>query len=154
MVDFYDFLWGLLSGIFIGYFLEYVRFKYSLKIEKIRRLSPFLESIFPIFEKIASYSVHAKNIRNWNDENELNRTVDVLRSEIDEWHALYLQFQQDGLKPELEAVNSELYAELNGMFVIAQMSRRYGESYILQNIEEIATKSENCKKLLASQLKK
>jgi hypothetical protein len=152
MINFADFLLGLVGGFIVGYLLEHKRFKHSLKIEKIKRLSPHLESAFPILEKLDQDSDYATRIQQRDDENEFNRITDRLCSEMEEFYAWYLQFQEDGLKPELQSVNRLLCAYLDGMFVFAKMSIRYRESYISQKTKEISDLSNKCKRELELQL--
>jgi hypothetical protein len=68
-----------------------------------------------------------------------------LASGLDQYHIWYLQYQENGLKPELRSVNETLDAYLNGLFVYAQMSRQHGKSYIHQGLNDFARHLAQCK---------
>lgn len=130
---------SLIVGVLVGIVVENYRLKHSLKIEKINRLAPHLEICSPMIEKILEDSGYALKIlnRGQTEGEDLilqNKKIIQRLTVFQEWYEL---FQNRGMKFELESVNKELQERLVGLFNIAILSIKHGETYVSQNLKQI-----------------
>jgi hypothetical protein len=128
---------GFLGGLVIGYAVEHSRMKHDLKIEKIGRLSPYLEQVYPAIKDLSIDSEYAVELqqRDTNDR----RIFKALRDRLEEYRSWYVAFRQNGMEPELQSLSPDLYNLLSGIFVYSQMSAKYGDNYICPRVNHFHT---------------
>lgn len=143
-----DFLMGILGGGIIGYIVQERRYKYNLKVEKIKRITPSLEQAYPIIQRAKQDFTYGIEIQNRNDINEITNLLPQLSNNLAQFYEWYKQYQENGLKPELKSLDRTLYSYLNGLFVFSRISQTQGESYIHQSIPNICTHLKRCEKSL------
>lgn len=140
-----EFLLGILSGVVVGYFIQVIRYKHTLRVEKIKRLAPYLELAYPTIDRLAQDGVYALKVQERKDQKEIESILVKLIDGLDQYHIWYLQYQENGLKPELLSVNETLDAYLNGLFVYAQMNKRHGKIYIHQRLNNFCIYVMRCR---------
>ena len=152
MTDLQNFFLGLFSGIVVGIvvglIVEHTRLKNTLKIERIKRLAPQLELVHPVLERIQEDGKYLRVIQSRDDD--FKELVSKICQSFEEYRTWYKVFRENGLKPELEHSSKYLYALINGIFVHAQMTEKYGIQHILSNIEGILEKICDCQKEVGS----
>ena len=140
----YGLVSGLLSGVIVGYIVEHYRLKNELKVERIKRLTPHVEIVHPIIEELCDdviYFQKAQMRKGYSEDPSFIKKIGIAFDKYETW---YIQFQSDGLKPELSATRKQLFNLLNGLFVHSRMSRKYGQDYVLREINEISTSAKDC----------
>jgi hypothetical protein len=147
-----DVILGVVSGIIVGYVLQYITYKRGRRIEKIKKLSPYLEGAFPIVNKLNQDLNYVNEIQNLNNQNEIDAILDKIVSGLDQYNIWYLKYQGDGLKLELLSINEQLDGYLNGLFVYAQMTKTYGKAYFHQRLDKFQQQIKSCKLELQKQL--
>lgn len=80
MVDVVDLVVGLISGILIGWFGQWLRFRYTLRVDKIRRIAPHFESVYPIVQKLRQDSKYATQVQPQSDHSTLSQVVGRIQS--------------------------------------------------------------------------
>lgn len=152
MADPIDIVLGFICGLFTGIIVQYLQLKHSLKIEKIKRLSPYLESAYPIIEKLSNDSRYAANVQLHEDKREFGRTLGRLTISIQEYANWFSVFRTDGMMPELNSVDSSLLSRLVGMFTHADLCKLHGRDYLSQRMQDFAKYCEVCKSMLENRL--
>lgn len=152
MVDFVEVFASFILGIFSGVIIHHFQFKYSLKIEKIKRLAPHLEAISPIIEKLVQDSEYAKMIQMRDEEDEFNRVLENIAVSLEEYGIWYHRFTTSGMIPELESIDSELLARLNGVYAFVRLNKLHGVQYLSQNVKVFAEHCGKCNIKLKSRL--
>ena len=147
-----DIFIGFISGIFTGIIIQYVRFRYTSRIEKMKRLSRYLESAFPIVEKLTQDSRYAVNIHLEDDQTHLSIILKKIALSFREYANWFTSFRADGMVPELESLNDVLSSRFYGLFAYSRLGRQHGVEYISQQIQDLATYCEECKRELKRQL--
>lgn len=148
-VAFVGFLLGLLSGIVI----QSLRFSYQRKLDKIRRVMPYVETVHPILETLVINVEHCSRLQEKNDTVEMQRYLKRATGALNSFGEWFSGFAERGLKPELQSLKYDLYAGLYGIFVYYQMTKIHGIEFVSQNLEEIGTNLERITKLLEEFLK-
>jgi len=124
------FLIGLVGGII----LQHYRWQVEKRSEKKARIIPYAETLHPKLENLVGNALHAVRLQDANDLPERNRYIERVCSDLEAVGLWFLEFVEDGLKPELQDLDLELYANLHGTFVYRQMLKEHGEEYISQNL--------------------
>lgn len=136
MIDFSQILsafTGFAGGLIGGFVIEHYRLKHVLKVEKIKRLAPYLEQVYPIIRDLTIDSAYAIELQQRGDKNlPLLKKLCKCLKEFGSW---YRVFRQNGMEPELESLDRDLCRLLSGVFVYSQLSAKYGTSYIFQRLE-------------------
>jgi len=136
MIDFSQILIVLISlvgGLIGGYVIEHYRLKHELKIEKIRRLAPYLEQVYPTMKNLNVDSTYAIELQQRGSED--LPLLEKLCKELTEFGSWYRVFKQNGMEPELESLDGNLYRLLLGVFTYSQLSAKYGTTYISQRLD-------------------
>lgn len=154
MVDVLEIVLGFALGLLSGAIIQNIRFRDSLKVEKVKRVTPLLEAVFPILEKLASDSIYAQTIQMRGDDSEFQRLIDRISISLVEYDKWYTRFQIAGLLPALESIDSNLLARFNGMFTHARLSKLHGLTYLSQNLSEFSLYCQSCKRILQTRLSK
>jgi hypothetical protein len=144
-----SFVLGLISGLVI----QTVKFRYDRRLDKIRRLMPYIELVHPIFESMAIDMEHGKRLMEKNDSDELIRYLNRMAKDFESFGSWFVEFAEKGMKPELESLNYDLLSGLGGANVYFQMVKNHGAKYILENMNEIAESLTKTKQLLNEFLK-
>jgi len=146
-----EILAGFVGGIVTGLAIEYFRFKHSLKVEKIKRLSPYLESAYPLVEKLSNDTGYAVNAQ-LDDDDECSRILKKVAVSIEEYSRWFVQFRTDGMMPELDSIDPDLLSRFVGMFSYARLCREHGLEYLSQNIQRLSQYCRTCRQMLKSRL--
>lgn len=152
MVDLVDLAIGLMSGILIGWFGQWLRFRYSLKVEKIKRLAPHLESAYPIVEKLYLDSKYANQVQPQSDQLALKQVVNRIAVSLKEYHNWFENFRESGMCPQFESLDNELYGRFAGLQNFASLSLQMGADYIQQNSVTLSNYSAFCCRKLKRRL--
>jgi hypothetical protein len=152
MVDVIEVILGFTLGVISGAIIQHVRFKYSLKIEKVRRLTPLLEAVYPIINNLADDSDYAISIQVRGNNDEFRRILENVACSLDEYEKWFNRFQLAGISPALESVDSDLFARFNGIFTHTRLFKMHGVPYLSQNIDEFAEYCVKCRKMLKIRL--
>ncbi len=128
-----SFLLGLISGLAI----QRVKFSNDRRLDKIRRLMPYVEIVHPIVESLAINIAHSQKLVEKNDDEELTRYLTRTAKDFESFGSWFLDFAEKGMKPELESLNYNLLSGLSGTNVYFQMVKNHGSKYILENVKEI-----------------
>lgn len=137
-MDPYEFLATITSGIVVGVIANMLRNRHDMNMEKRKRLSPYMEAAYPIVEKLDQDCAYARQIVNHGDEEEIDDMLDKLASGLELYNDWYLEYQEDGLKPELMPINENLHSCLNGLFVFSQMNKKYGNGYVHERLSVLS----------------
>ena len=135
---------GLISGVVVGYVIEHYRLKNGLKIERIKRLMPHIEVVHPIVEELRDDLAYLQKTQTRTESEDDPNFMQKICRTLDKYGAWYTQFQSNGLKPELGATNKELFAYLNGLSVHSKMAKKYGQDYVLREINQISKSARVC----------
>lgn len=146
------FLTGLTTGVISGLAIQWKRFKDNLKMEKIKRLLPYLEHAYPIVERLKQHSDYANNIQLQNNDDDLNEVLGRVYTSLDEFEIWFTGFKEDGLIRELDSIDKDLLNHFVGLFNYASQNRRHGPAYISQRIEAFSKYCVMCEQLLAHRL--
>ena len=141
------------SGLLIGYLVQRKKFHDDLKLDKIRRLMPYVEVFHPIFESLVIDVRHGQKLIEKNDSTELTHYLDRILADFDSFGSWYADFADKGLKPQMESLNYNLLSGLNGTNVYYQLVKTHGTRYIFENINEIALSLGKTERLLKEFLK-
>ena len=152
MADPIDVILGFFAGIVTGVAIQYLQLKHSLKIEKTKRLSPYLESASPILDEITHDSTYAANVQLRDDEEEFERVLKRVSVSIAEYAKWFNDFRIDGMIPELNSLDADLLSRFVGMFTHATLCRLHGQEYLSQHVGEIAKYCTECKLMLETRL--
>jgi hypothetical protein len=152
MVDVVETLLGFLLGLVSGAFLQHLRFRYSLKAEKVRRLTPILEAVYPIIDHLSGDSTYARSIQIRGDDDEFKRVLQKVSHSLEEYEEWFKRFQLAGVSTALESVDSDLLARFNGIFTHTRLCKLHGLAYLSQNMEEFAEYCQRCKNRLKTRL--
>lgn len=152
MIDPLNIFVGFISGLVIGILVQYARFRYSSKIEKMKRLSPYLESAYPIVEKLNQDSRYASDIQLQDDEAHLTMVLKKVVISLEAYTDWFTKFREDGMVPELESLNRDLSNRFVGLFTYARLYRQHGLEYISQRMQRLANYCTICKQQLKNQL--
>jgi hypothetical protein len=128
-MDFLEFLATLFSGMLVGVVADMLRNRHDIGMEKRKRLSPYIETAYPIVEKLDQDCAYTLLVLDHGGEKDVDTMLEKLASGLELYHEWYLEYQRDGLKPELMSVNRGLHNYLNGLFVFSQLNKKYGNSY-------------------------
>lgn len=131
---------GLLSfifGLIIGIFSARTRFKYDRRLDKIRRLTPFMERIQPLYEHLNIDSEHCIKLRETIDNDEFNHYLSRINDYITNFGNLYTNLRGEGLADLLHNFDEELYNNLVGTFVFYQYKKDQEFLYLAQNLNDI-----------------
>jgi hypothetical protein len=135
---FYGLLSGLLSGVAVGWVVERYRLKNSLKVERMKRLTPQIEIIHPIVEELCAdvdyFAKRQLRLPDGEDDSILEKIITYFAK----YNAWYLGFQSKGFKPELGATSKPLLNRLTAIFAYSLRIRKYGGQYLLNEIDEIS----------------
>lgn len=152
MVDVVDILSVFALGLLSGVLIQRLSFRYSLKEEKIRRLTPSLEAVYPILDNLTSDSAYAKSLQTRGDDSEFRRVLKALSYSLEEYGEWFRFFQQSGMSPALESIDSDLLARFNGVFTHSRLYKLHGFTYLSQNLEDFAEYCHNCRDQLRIRL--
>jgi hypothetical protein len=152
MVNFAEVFLSLIVGLASGAIIQHLHFRYSMKIEKIRRLTPLLEAVYPIVDNLSNDSKYANSIQVRGNEDDFRRIVQKVASSLEEYEKWFNRFQLAGTSPALESWDSDLLAKFNGIFTYATLFKMNGTLYLSQNLEEFAEYCVSCKKILRNRL--
>lgn len=144
-----SFILGLISGLVI----QRVKFQYDRRLDKIRRLMPYVEIVHPVFESLAINMEHGQKLIEKNDSEELARYLDRMVKDFESFGSWFVDFAEKGMKPELESLNYNLLSGLSGANVYFQMVKNHGTRYILENMNEIKQSLGKTEQLLNEFLK-
>ena len=142
---------GLATGLSTGILVEHQRLKHALRVEKTNRLAPHLEAASSVVFKIEENTDFVLRMLHSSGyvEQEALPHISKLKSAFEQYVSWYLQFQEKGMRPELESVDRELYDHLTGLFNMGRQVSRHQDDYISQNIETISQASRIAKSRLA-----
>jgi hypothetical protein len=146
-----EILAGFVGGVVTGLGIEYFRFRHSLKIEKIKRLSRYLESAYPLVEKLSQDTGYAANTQLDKDD-ECRRILKKVTISIEEYSRWFIQFKTDGMMPELDSIDPDLLSRFVGMFMYARLCKEHGLEYLSQNIQELSRYCRTCRQMLKHRL--
>ena len=152
MVDVIEILSGFALGLISGIIIQRLGFGYSLKEEKIRRLAPLLEAVYPILEHLSSDSAYAISIQMRGDDSEFARVLKRVLYSLEEYGEWFDRFQLAGLSPALESIDSDLLARFNGVFTHSRLCKMHGTAYLSQNLGDFADYCATCKNRLKIRL--
>lgn len=128
---------AVVSGIIVGVVVERFRLRNILKIEKIKRLAPYVEAASPLVTRIDEHAEFATKMLHGSGEHEPSAQITKLKSVLIQFVEWYSQFEQRGMRPELESIDRELYDHLTGLFNLARFCSLYGDTYLSQNLDRI-----------------
>lgn len=152
MIEAVSILASFAFGIITGVLVQYARFRYSSRLEKMKRISSYLESAFPIVEKINHDSKYAAGIQLQDDEAHLSLLLEKVGLSLNEYSDWFAEFRERGMVPELESLNQTLSNHFVGLFMYARLSRLHGLEYISQRVRHLAGYCETCEQELKRQL--
>lgn len=152
MADFIEMFFIFLGGVFTGLLIQYVVFKNTLKVEKIKRLSPRLELGYPIVEKLSLDATYVSGITVNDDQPHFMAILDRIKKGLNTYQKWYMGFRQEGMFPELESVNSDLLGLLNGLFQYSNLCKLHGTQYLSENCQSFNKHCEETKQMLKDQL--
>lgn len=152
LVDVVDILGGFIGGLVAGLAAQYMRFRHSLRLEKTKRLSPYLEGAYPIVEILSNDSIYAADIQLREDRQEFERILRKILVSIQQYAEWFVQFRTDGMMPELDSLDSELLSLLVGMFQHARLCKLHGRQYVSQHMQDFSGYCGACKALLENRL--
>ncbi len=135
---------GLFSGVAVGYVVEHYHFKNGLKMERIKRLMPYIEVVHPIVEELRDDLAYLQKTQMRTEGEEDSNFMQKICRTLDKYLSWYTQFQSNGLKPELAATNKELLTYINGLSVHSRMTKKYGQDYVLREINQISKSARIC----------
>lgn len=138
MADTVELVVSFLFGIASGLIIQHVRFKYSLKMGKINRLLPYLESAIPIVERLNQHSGYAAKTQLQDGENELAKILAKVTSALDEYAEWFDELKEDGMIPELGSIDRKLLDYLSGLFNYARLCQQHGSVYLSQQIQNLS----------------
>lgn len=143
-------LLGIMGGLAAGFILEHYRLKHELKVEKIKRVAPYLEQVSPTIKNLAIDSEYAVELqkRGCEDQFLLQRLCKGLK-EFESWYTI---IRQNGLEIELESLNITLSRSLLGIVTYAQLTSKYGVDYISQRLNSFHERCLIARKSLESLL--
>jgi hypothetical protein len=81
-------------------------------------------------------------------EHEPSEQITKLKLALIQFVQWYSQFEQRGMRPELESIDRELYDHLTGLFNLARFGSQYGDAYLSQNLDRIGEASNTTKSRL------
>ena len=154
MVDFLEVTLSFVLGLFSGGIIQALRLRDSLKVEKVKRLTPLLEAAFPIIENLAGDSQYAKSLQIRGDDGEFQRVLERVSDSLEEYDKWYTRFQVAGLSPALESIDPDLLARFNGILMNTRLLKLHGITYLSQNMQEFAQYCQKCKSALKNRLSK
>lgn len=152
MIDPFDIFIGFLSGLATGIAVQYFWFKYASRIEKMKRLSPYLESVYPIVEKLNQDSEYALKVHFQEEEEHLTLVLKKIATSLEEYAIWFAQFKENGMIPELESLNVDLSRRFIGLFTYARLGNKHGLEYLSQRVQRLAGYCSICQQRLKSQL--
>lgn len=152
MVDVVDIFGGFIGGLITGLVAQYMQFKHSLRLEKTKRLSPYLEEAYPIVEILSNDSIYAADLQLRDDKQEFERILRKIIMSIRQYAEWFVQFRTDGMMPELDSLDSELLSLLVGMFQHARLCKLHGREYISQQMQDFSGYCGTCRALLENRL--
>jgi hypothetical protein len=126
---------GIASGTIVGVIVEHLRLRHTLRVETIKRLTPYLEAATPLVTRIDEHAEFAMRMLNASGGHDPSVQITNLKSALNQYVDWYSQFQEKGMRPELESIDSELYDRMTGLFNLSRFSSSYGNAYVSQNIE-------------------
>jgi hypothetical protein len=109
---------------------------------KINRLLPYLESAYPIVERLNQHSAYAARIQLQENESEASGIFGKVTFALDEYTEWFNVLKEDGMIPELDSIDRKLLNRLSGLFSHARLSHLHGSTYLSQQIQSL---SEYCK---------
>jgi len=139
---------SFLAGLFSGIIIQSLRFRYERRLDMIRRLMPYMETLHPIFESFVMDVEHVMKLQEINDAQEFDRYVGRISETLNTYGSWYSAFVAEGMKPELQSLNYDLYAALYGIFVYYQMSRKHGDQFLSQHLVDLQKDLKRAKILL------
>jgi hypothetical protein len=145
---------GFIFGLFSGLLIQRKKFRDDLKLDKIRRLMPYIEVFHPTFESLVINVKHCQKLIEKNDSTELTRYLNRIYADFESFGSWFVDFANRGLKPELESIDYSLLLGLNGANVYFQLAKNHGTRYVLENINEIERSLGKTKQLLDEFLKR
>ena len=113
---------------------------------------PKLEGAQPIVEKLSQDAHYAKTIQLRNNDPEFETFLNKIGNLLDQFGNWYCEFQSSGMSPELESVDYELLARLNGLWSHTLLWRRHRLSYLSQNIDKLSDYCSICNRQLTLRL--
>lgn len=152
MPDAADLVLTFLSGIVSGLFIQHVTFKYSLRKEKLNRLFPYLESAYPIVDRLSRHSEYAAKTQLQDDRNELPRILEKVTSTLNEYSQWFNELMEDGMIPELDSIDRKLLNHLSGLFNYARLCQFHGQVYLSEQIQNLSKYCTPCRTYLAHRL--
>jgi hypothetical protein len=126
---------GIVSGIIVGVIVEHFRLRHTLRVEKIKRLAPHLEAATPLVTRIDEHAEFAMRMIHASGGHDPSVQITNLKSALNQYVDWYSQFQEKGMRPELESIDRELYDRMTGLFNLSRFSSSYGDAYVSQNVE-------------------
>jgi len=152
MADILEVFVTFLSGIVSGLIIQETRFKYSLRRGKINRLLPYLESAYPIVERLGQHSKYAANMQLQNDLNETSRILAKVTLSLYEYSKWFDSLKEDGMIPELDYIDRDLLDYLGGLFNYAFLCKVRGLAYLSEQIQNLAKHCLICQNYLEHRL--
>lgn len=128
---------GFLLGLFGGLIIQKEKFKDDLKLDKIRRLMPDVEEVQPILKSLIINIKHTLILIDNNDRDELNRYLDRIFIDFENYSKWFTGFLNKGFEPKMESIDYSLLVGLKGINVFSQLIKNNGTGYIQSNIQGI-----------------
>lgn len=144
-------IFSFIGGLAIGLVGEHYRLKHELRIDKVRRLAPYLEQIYNVIRDLVVDSEYAFRLQESGTANSI--PLRKLYRGLGEYRSWFLSFRQNGMEPELESLNRPLYLMLQGVYAHAQSCNEHGVAYASQRIASIRHRCSECKIALEKYLK-
>lgn len=135
---------GLFSGLVAGIIVERYRLKNELRIQRFKTLAPRLNQAHPIIEVLSDDLQYYQKSLTRNSIAQDDENSKKILNDFDLFNVWYSDFQQNGLKPLLEAENKDLFALMNGLFVYSKMSKKHGPGFIASQITEMCKTAQDC----------
>jgi hypothetical protein len=152
MVDAIEVFVGFLSGLASGLAIQHARFKYSLRMGKVNRLLPYLESAYPIVERLSQHSEYAAKTQLEDNEIEFNQVMTKIAYGLDEYAVWFNTLKEDGMVPELDSIDRKLLDHLSGMFNHARLYQIHGTQYLSQQVQNLSKYCGICRMKLSFRL--
>jgi hypothetical protein len=137
-------LFTFVTGLIIGIIVEYLRFKHTIQIERIKTLSPILCEVYPITEKIVGDTNYALNLRQRNDKNEFMSFIETLFRDLEEYRMWDEKYREAGLKLILRHFSKGLNESFDAMRIYAISTNLQGKNHISGILEEMHKTSKKC----------
>ena len=143
----------LIVGFIIGMIVQSKKFSHDLQLDKIRRLTPHMEKIHPICETLITNIEHAIALLDSSDQEEFNRYLERTQNGLYDYGVWFESLSSEGLKPELQSLDYNLYASLYGIFVYYKMAKNEGRLFLQQQMKTVTKDLKRTQRYLENFLK-